>query len=1757
MNGLRARPRLALALGLAVLAVVTVSVTLSQVNQPDTEAGPASLDKVVVFAVPGLSIDDLDRGLMPNLDRLADQGSIAVANVRIRSAQPDVAGAYATLGAGNATTGTETDVAAFSRTDRIGDVTVADAMAAQSGVAPRGDIVVPFMVGAAEEMRPEGGSAPGALADAMAARGRRTAVVTNASPVVDPGATGQPAPAALAVASADGSIDAGSVSSDLLTERPGPDGTPQVQADPGTFVGAVDRALERADVIVADPGDTTRAMEAIAAAPEVPAGANDPRPVEPPDDRLRTEALVRTDRILGQVRSRIGRDTLLMVVGVTPPGSRWALTPVVAAGRGIPPGYLDSGSTHRPALVTLTDLTPTILDTLGVDVPPAMIGTPLRYRAADASWDQARRLDDLLASQASVSRAMTLTFIVVQSVIYGVAFLFLVGPGVPRRLHRLFELGALTCGAWPVVTFLLRVGTSLYSLGPGTFALSWLIAVALALAAQQLRSHPLDPTLAVTGLTVAVLVGDLSSGSHLQLGSFFGYPPQTAPRFIGLGNSAFAILAGATMVFIASLVARTSDRGGDSERAWWVAVTVAVLVIFAVGAPWTGADVGGTLAIVPVLTLTLWALRGRRIRWQVLLVAVGLGVLVLAAGVGLDALRAPDQRTHLGRFFLDSGDSTTVFETLRRKWDLNIATMRQSPGTLVVPVVVAFAVATLGRLRAVQRVIPRGSATRISVVASLAVGILGWLLNDSGLIVLALASVYLGPLLVLLVLRSPAVAGSATRPTHPLPGPVPVAPNGAGIGALATDPVIVAIVPAKDRADSIGDTVTALTALPALDRVLVVDDGSVDETTSAARVAGAQVLRLAQNRGKGGAVLAGAAQSPDADVYLLIDADVARTASAASDLLAPVLAGRAEMTIGVLPPAEGRAGFGTIKRLAGRGVHRACGFEPVAPLSGQRAIRADLLRDLPSAERFGLEVAMTVDVVRAGGRVAEVEVPMDHRHTGRSLAGFVHRGRQGLDIVRSLWPRLVPRRLRLALLATGVAVWGIGSYVSASAAVPEGRPPAVGAEKVVLFGIGDLGLRDVTPARMPNLYRLSETGAYGMATPRTAGGRVPDAGYATIGAGDRARDTPATTGPGAALDRLTTVFPDPAAAGAPAFVVPRMEQLVRSASDRVSSRPGALGQALHQAGRRTAVVASSATALDDGPPSAGSTAPAALAVADRGGLIDRGTVGTDLLRADPSSPFGIRADPGAVDRAVRSALLGADVVVVDPGDTDRASGFRSFLPSGEGELRRIEALTRTDETLGRVAASLPARTRLIVVGIDPPPGARLVPLVVAGPDLGGHRLTSPSTRRPDLVALTDLAPTVLDSLGVATPRSMIGHAIEYQRGRPDRAELLRQDGLIVIRDQGYGTVLNTFIWVIAALYLIAAVVLLAPRLGHRSRQAVRWMALTTTAWPLATFVVRGLGPLYDLGLGTHLLVWAMAAIGATAASRWRTHPLDPLLAISAVTLVVLSIDLATGGHLQTSSYLGYTPSVAARFVGIGNSAFGVYGAAAVITGAAWVARASRPGDAWWGAAAVAAIAVLVDGAPWLGSDVGGILTLVPSFGLMLLLLAGRRPTWRSMLALATATLTLLGAVVGVEALRPPDQRTHIGQFFLSGDQSGFWTTIARKWDVNIRLLTTSNWTWLIVVILAFLLIGRGWLSLTRPGSPERAGLIGLVAVAALGWFTNDSGPLVAALVLVFLGACVIVLATRESDSAEGTGALTATEPVLYPPVARDVRIPVS
>jgi hypothetical protein len=181
----------------------------------------------------------------------------------------------------------------------------------------------------------------------------------------------------------------------------------------------------------------------------------------------------------------------------------------------------------------------------------------------------------------------------------------------------------------------------------------------------------------------------------------------------------------------------------------------------------------------------------------------------------------------------------------------------------------------------------------------------------------------------------------------------------------------------------------------------------------------------------------------------------------------------------------------------------------------------------------------------------------------------------------------------------------------------------------------------------------------------------------------------------------------------------------------------------------------------------------------------------------------------------------------------------------------------------------------------------------------------------------------------------------------------------------------------------------------------------------------------------------------------------------------------------------------------------------------------------------------------LGDDVGGILTLVPVLGITLYALSGRRVRVRTVVGVVLAAGVVLAVATGADLLRPAASRTHLGQLVsdvLNHGPGPFTTTVSRKLATNLRTYR-SVWLWAIVIIAAYLVFfvawGRGWVRLTPRGSALRIGVLATLATGLAGNFLNDSGAVVTALVFVFLGPFLTMIALqreREEGRALERGA---------------------
>ena len=359
------RMRIGVSVVLAVASVAAMSAA-SRIVRLSAVPATEHAQRVVVFGIPHLGLGDLDSGAMPTLDRLVDEGAMAAASVRTYGSRPTSVEAYSTMSAGTRVRGVATAALAFPADTPVEDSTAADVIERRLGARPSGEIVLPDGPRAIAEAGTDVSSVPGALGTALADDGRTTAVVGNADQISPAGLPVIDRPAAIGGMRDDSSVDTGAVGAGLLVRRP-VGSLRRARRRPQPSWPRPERAIASADLVILDPGDTDRASAYGHLSARAPGrGA---APGRAPCHRRHPAR---------RGRRTFPTGTLLLVIGMTPPTGAWELTPLVAHGAGVVPGHLHSDSTKRPDLVTLTDVSTTILSALDVPVPSGMIGQPLR-----------------------------------------------------------------------------------------------------------------------------------------------------------------------------------------------------------------------------------------------------------------------------------------------------------------------------------------------------------------------------------------------------------------------------------------------------------------------------------------------------------------------------------------------------------------------------------------------------------------------------------------------------------------------------------------------------------------------------------------------------------------------------------------------------------------------------------------------------------------------------------------------------------------------------------------------------------------------------------------------------------------------------------------------------------------------------------------------------------------------------------------------------------------------------------------------------------------------------------------------------------------------------------------------------------------------------------------------------------------------------------------------------------------------------------
>ncbi|MFQ6170842.1 hypothetical protein ACK8HX_04485 [Oryzobacter sp. R7] len=701
---------------------------------------------------------------------------------------------------------------------------------------------------------------------------------------------------------------------------------------------------------------------------------------------------------------------------------------------------------------------------------------------------------------------------------------------------------------------------------------------------------------------------------------------------------------------------------------------------------------------------------------------------------------------------------------------------------------------------------------------------------------------------------------------------------------------------------------------------------------------------------------------------------------------------------------------------------------------------------------------------------------------------------------------------------------GLGTLPTDARAATTGAPSDEPSGAVVVLGTGGVSWSDVSRETTPNLWLMLRDGSSAALSVRSVSSNTcPADGWLALGSGGRA----AVPRPGTAanpVDRACT--PAPEVVGGRVQGWDEIEEAAEA--ERFDTRLGLLGD----------------TAAAEG---------------------------VCVRAVGPWAALGAARSDGSAEQAVPfdstrllEDLNACPVTLVDVGsvrDPDDVAEGESGTGSREDQLREIDA------RIGQVVEAGPNGADYVVASLsDAGRSERLRLVVLRGPHFGPGLLESESTRQVGLAQSSDVTATVLSAVGLPVPPGLGGSALTTDAA-PDNSERRAEGRLTGLIDydeashEVHGLVEPFFTVFAYGQLVIYLLVLLAwkGRLGSEQTrvtvlQRVRVVAVLAAAVPVSTFLAN-LVPWWRFPvpmLSVVASVGLFVALIATAALRgpWSRWSLGPMAFVSGVTVLVLSADVMTGARLQLSSLMGLQPVVAGRFYGMGNPTFALYATATILLATAvssWLVLRGRRRAAAITVAVLGGFAVLVDGAPFWGADGGGPPALVPAVAYLVLAVLGLRLTWKRALLIGVGVVGLFFLVAGVDWLRGPGSRTHLGNFVQALLDGTADDIVIRKAEQNWSILTSNMPLTLLVpaaLLFVIYLMARptSWGSRAMRRSYEqaptlRAGLLALLTALTIGFLVNDSGvaiPAVGATLAVPLIVSVALHALVEEARSNAT-----------------------
>ncbi|SMX99064.1 hypothetical protein BSP239C_02977 [Brevibacterium sp. 239c] len=652
--------------------------------------------------------------------------------------------------------------------------------------------------------------------------------------------------------------------------------------------------------------------------------------------------------------------------------------------------------------------------------------------------------------------------------------------------------------------------------------------------------------------------------------------------------------------------------------------------------------------------------------------------------------------------------------------------------------------------------------------------------------------------------------------------------------------------------------------------------------------------------------------------------------------------------------------------------------------------------------------------------------------------------------------------------------------------------------KTIVYGIPGLTINDIDPKRTPNLYELFSNGAAANLNVRTIGSATcPGSGWLSMGAGARAQAGPPT---------------DPEQEGSkstcPSLSAPSTgeEAVGKTAEDSDSTTKSSGGAAVsgdedltkqQVKGTTTARIDDFESIKEPNIDSGYSVDYGMLArlVREQGKAGSEGTTapqGTDasghasqlqpcVAAEGPGAAYAVADENGVVANYTDdAAATDCRLDLVDLGSIGSSAWLYDPIPNFsytvpvffDRDERVAEADKRLGDKLQQVKENAKpgsAEPTIMVAGLGDSSGLpQLRAFVASGPGYEPGSLSSPSTRTPGLLQITDIAPGILDQFGISSPSG-----IKFDNTPSEDDPQKRIDDLVSEAQKATSIYqhLSTFSLLLDiifyVLFLLCGLLLSRTLLGRRGGATVApkvhrflaWVSLAVATVPMSAFVASLFPwarlPHPGFGLSVSIAVSAALLFTASLLPPWGRTWRGRVAALSLLSFLILSADLITGSHLQGNSLLGYNPIVGGRYYGLGNQGAAIFIVSLFIflgLAISWLRAKGHRRMVFLLPLVLGLFAVFVSGNPAWGAKFGGTIATLAGLLVLLALVSRIRLSVFRLVLIGLASLAVLLGIAFLDWLRVPGARSHFGNFFDQIVTGEALQVVGRKLGANLHII---------------------------------------------------------------------------------------------------------